>query len=258
MESALSRNAAERIAQTRSDSRGWKERLFFSIETFIVRIRYLSEIFNQGFAKSMSILAGWHFIKRCGIEGDYLEFGVFRGETFRTSMIATKKIFNKNQPFSGRFLAFDSFEGLPKVASLHNEKNIFLEGEYSASVEVFFKTLGPLGKNQKIEIIKGWFNKTLNEKTLQDLKLTKAAFVNIDCDLYESTVDVLNFIYPIIRTGTVIYFDDWFCHKGAMDEGEALACYEWLSRHPDIKLVDYRNVGVYGKMFIVNRSISMN
>ena len=34
--------------------------------------------------------------------------------------------------------------------------------------------------------------------------------------------------------------------------GEAGACAEWLAANPDIKLIDYGNVGVMGKMFIVN------
>jgi hypothetical protein len=36
-----------------------------------------------------------------------------------------------------------------------------------------------------------------------------------------------------------------------MDQGEARAAREWL-RHPAIRLIEYRNVGITGKMFIVN------
>ena len=56
----------------------------------------------------------------------------------------------------------------------------------------------------------------------------------------------------MLQTGTILYFDDWFSYRGSMGHGEARAAAEWLQRHPEIRLVDYRNVGVTGKMFIVN------
>ena len=78
------------------------------------------------------------------------------------------------------------------------------------------------------------------------------SFVNVDCDLYESTVPVLEFITPLLQTGTIVYFDDWFSYRGSMAHGEARAAREWLTRHPDIQLVEYRNVGITGKMFVTN------
>ena len=35
--------------------------------------------------------------------------------------------------------------------------------------------------------------------------------------------------------------------------GEAGACMDWLERNPDIKLVDFGEVGIMGKLFLVNR-----
>ncbi len=251
MENVLSSQSAGPMV--RYDRFGWKERLFALVEPLVIRVPYVSELFNQGLSKSLSLLAGWHFVKRCGVEGDYLEFGVFRGEGFRTSLIAARRMFGGRKNFAGRFIAFDSFEGLPVVSSLKTENNIFLGGEYSASVDTFLRTLGSLKKIFPIEIVKGWFNRTLTAETISKFNLQRAAFINVDCDIYESTVDVLRFITPLVQTGTVLYFDDWFCQKGSMEDGEPKACQEWLAANPSITLVEYRNVGIYGKMFIVNR-----
>jgi hypothetical protein len=128
----------------------------------------------------------------------------------------------------------------------------YAEGEFSASRASFEKNLGSLLHRFPIHIVPGWFEETLNAETAERLALRKAAFVNIDCDLYESTLPVLEFVTSLLQTGTILYFDDWFSQRGSMEHGEARAAREWLARHPNLRLVDYRNVGITGKMFVVN------
>jgi O-methyltransferase len=45
----------------------------------------------------------------------------------------------------------------------------------------------------------------------------------VDCDLYESTVPVLDFITEYIQDGTVIIFDDWYSFRADPDRGEQKA-----------------------------------
>ena len=80
-----------------------------------------------------------------------------------------------------------------------------------------------------------------------------AAFVNMDCDLYESTIDSLRFAASLLKTGSVIYFDDWYFSGGDMRLGEPGACADWLKVNSSIRLIDFGNVGIMGKLFIVNR-----
>ena len=63
----------------------------------------------------------------------------------------------------------------------------------------------------------------LQQSKLDELELKKAAFVYIDCDLYESTVPVLRFVLPLLQTGTVIAFDDWYSFNGDPERGGQLA-----------------------------------
>ncbi len=242
------------MSMDRNGVQGWKRYTINLFDALLLRLPFVSEFFNQGLSKNMGLLAAFHLLSRIEVEGDYLEFGVFRGDTFRNAIRAARQGFRatKKGCFSGRFLAFDSFAGLPQVASMGDGVNLYAPGEFSASRATFERTLGRLLQQVPVEIVAGWFDETLTEQTAARLRLQRAAFVNIDCDLYESTVPVLRFVTPLLQTGTILYFDDWFSYRGSMDHGEPLATHEWLARHPEIRLVEYRNVGVTGKMFVVN------
>jgi len=56
---------------------------------------------------------------------------------------------------------------------------------------------------------------------------TKAAIINIDCDIYESTCDVLNISAPWIQVGSVLLFDDYNCYCADNHKGERKAFLEF-------------------------------
>ena len=85
----------------------------------------------------------------------------------------------------------------------------------------------------EIKTVRGFYDRSLTTQVLDQHNLTRAAIVNIDCDLYESTVKVLDFLTPLVGDGTVIYFDDWFYYSGHPQKGERGAFNQWLSRHPN-------------------------
>jgi len=76
--------------------------------------------------------------------------------------------------------------------------------------------------------------------------------VMIDCDLYESTKDVLKFITNLVHNGTIIIFDDWYVFKSNPEKGQQYACIEWLNNNPNIKLIEYKDNGPFQKSFIVS------
>ncbi len=185
------------------------------------------------------------------LSGDYLEFGVFQGHTFISSFhFANSQGKNLSNM---RFFAFDSFQGLPKPEGVDIETfDHFKEGDYSFSLDNFVKNLKRSNVDMKRVIITpGWFNKTLNSKLKDKFILKKASIVYIDCDLYSSTVDVLNFVEDLIYPGTLIAFDDWFTFRGSPDQGEQLAFKVWLKKHPKIKVEEFRKFGWHGNSFIV-------
>lgn len=130
---------------------------------------------------------------------------------------------------------------------------VWEKGEYSASRKAFKRRIRSSARGWKVGVVAGLFHDSLKdgEEVIRGQGIKPAAFINVDCDLYEPTVDVLKFITPLVQTGTVLYFDDWYFTGGDMKRGEARATGEWLKANPHITLVDWGDVGVMGKMFLV-------
>jgi hypothetical protein len=104
----------------------------------------------------------------------------------------------------------------------------------------------------RVKLVPGWYDKTLNDKTKRELQIKKAAVVWVDCDLYESTVPVLDFITDYVQSGTIILFDDWYCFKADPNRGECRAFNEWLARNPTIRAFEYKKFEAAGNSFILN------
>ena len=178
------------------------------------------------------------------LEGDYLEFGVFRGTSF---IMASKLVQTYNMP-TMRLFAFDSFEGLPD-----SEGKAFTESEFSCSEDLFKKIVKKAGVDlSKVVTIKGFYSNSLNEDIKKKYNI-KAAIVHIDCDLYNSTKEVLNFIESMVVPGTILIFDDWdsFKDEDVENMGERKAFKEWSLFNCFDELYDFRG---YGKAFIMKES----
>lgn len=194
------------------------------------------------------------YLVNAELPGDYAEFGVFQGTTF--GYVA--KIFGRLFP-QMRFLAFDSFEGLPAPQGIDQSDDGFAsgfyEGQFACTEEAFqenvFKASSlPPGR---LLTTKGWFDSSLTPETATRLQLKKLAAVWIDCDYYESTVPILTFITPFLSVGTVILFDDWRCYRNLSTHGEQRACREWLEANPQIELNEFISFGFHGMSFTVGK-----
>ena len=156
------------------------------------------------------------------IPGDYLEFGVFRG----SSMALAYKCATRGHLEKMRFFGFDSFEGLPD-----SEGGVFEKGTMVCSQKQFLKLIAQYGiDTTRVTTVKGWYKESLTAQLRQTHALTQAAVVNIDCDLYESTKIVLDFIADLLKPGSILIFDDWyhFAHKvNPAQYGEQRAFEEW-------------------------------
>ncbi len=197
------------------------------------------------------------------IDGDYLEFGVYEGRSFAEAYRSIWSARERVRRFVGtddierwyadrpRFFAFDSFSGLPGgEAERHAD---YHEGAYSCSEARFLENIESNGVSlADVVTVPGFYDETLTAEARDRLQLRKASLITIDCDLYESTVPVLDFITPLIDQGTIIVFDDWYRYKGAPDKGEQRACNEWLARNPHIELVQYWQQGPQAVAFLVN------
>lgn len=184
------------------------------------------------------------------VPGDYLEFGVYQGRTFSHACKLMGPLFEEM-----RFVAFDSFDGLPTPRGIDAQDGYtsrFHRGEFRCSKTEFFTHL----KSRRVDVsrvtaIEGWFDQSLTEATRTAEGLKHAACVWIDCDLYESTVPVLQFITPMLSAGAVLLFDDWHCFRNHPDFGQQRATREWLTAHPTMKLAELFSFGSHGVAFTV-------
>lgn len=202
------------------------------------------------------------------LEGDYLEFGVYRGENISTAyhfaQLANPAIFQdnpgssmENKLLQMNFYAFDSFEGLPPLKDNDLEGYVqpdFAAGAYCFPAKDFKENLKANGVDlSKVKIVEGFYDSVLNEKTKNKLPLKKAALVYIDCDLYSSTVPVLDFIKDYLVDGSVLMFDDWFSYRGNPNKGEQKAFWQWLKKNPEIKVSQFHKFSWHGNSFIVHK-----
>src|SRR5579863_797408 len=120
----------------------------------------------------------------------YLEFGVASGSSFFWWM---KKNTNPGSLFRG----FDTFEGLPEDW-----------GGFKKGAMAFEQTQVNDGR---AEFIKGIFQDSLFPfiESNKSLLSTKPKIIHMDADLFSSTVFVLSQLYPYLRKGDIIFFDEF-------------------------------------------------
>lgn len=211
------------------------------------------------------------------VPGDYLEFGVFRGDSFvaayhsitnavkdwaskdRARMAFTdadraQQAFAQVKRNEIRFFAFDSFDGLPEPEGVDAVSARFTKGRYDCSEDEFKRILKSRGVDlTKVTLVPGYYEDSLTQAVKDTHQLTAASIVMVDCDLYSSTKSVLEFITSLVVHGTIIIFDDWLVFKGDPNRGEQLACREWLEANPDLKLISFARFGLTQQAFIVNK-----
>ena len=137
------------------------------------------------------------------IPGDIAEVGSYRGGSAK---LICKAKGNKT------LHVFDTFEGLPEI-SIFDKKSPVKKRDYPAVYESVKKYLS---KYSNVRIYKGLF-----PTTAKPIINKRFSFVNLDTDLYESTLSGLKFFYPRMNTGGIIISHDYFGCPGvkkAVDE----------------------------------------
>ncbi len=167
------------------------------------------------------------------INGYYFEFGCCNAKTMRMAWDCFRYLFDWT------YVGFDSFEGLPEISEI-DKQEIFKKGKLKIGEKDFIKIVTRHGMpRKKLITIKGFYNKSLTSETKNRLLPKKAAVVYIDCDLYDSTASVLNFVKDFLQQGTIMVFDDWNCFYGDPNRGEKRAFREFKEQNPDLIFEDF-------------------
>jgi hypothetical protein len=224
-------------------ARGWVLRSLEAIDAFS----------ENRFAKRGMISQAFAFAAVNSIAGDYFEFGVSRGEAFQIAHRMRRRYHLDQMKLFG----FDSFEGLPEIDDPRD--NIWSKGQYACSEDELRQILRRGGMRlSEYELIKGYFDRSLNAGLHERLAGGQAAIVYIDCDLYSSTKLVLNFLSPYLVDGSIVCFDDYYCYKGNPDQGEQKALSEFLQNNTKFTFIPWITYFPIGKSFIVRLNDSEN
>lgn len=145
---------------------------------------------------------------------DVYQFGVYKGRSIRE---ISDTLHRADIPIR-KIWGFDSFEGLPReikdpLNQIGWDPGVFDTREENQSSKeacsMIEKSLSDI--HHQVHLIPGYFCFSLNESTKEVLDLRPAKYVDIDVDMYTSTIDVLDFMYSngLIVEGTFIGYDDW-------------------------------------------------
>lgn len=163
------------------------------------------------------------------INGWYFEFGSHTGRTMRAAWDAFHVLYD------WKYAAFDSFEGLPDLEEI-DHMPIWHKGALKTSEEEFVRVVTAHGMpREKLVTVKGFYDMSLNHAARQQFLPERVAVVYVDCDLYLSTVPVLEFVKDFLQKGTVLVFDDWFCFYGDPQRGQRRAFSEFCRRYPNLR-----------------------
>ena len=133
-------------------------------------------------------------------DGWILEFGVATGRTLNqfAKWLPNKFVFG-----------FDGFEGLPEDWTSRMRRGFFARDKLPRV-------------RSNCQLVVGWFDQTLPGFKQNRIKNGPVALLHVDCDLYSSTVTILENLKDNIVPGTVIVFDEYINYPGwQLDEFRA-------------------------------------
>jgi hypothetical protein len=141
-------------------------------------------------------------------EGVFLEFGTYKGDSIN--------IMAKLRPDT-HFTGFDSFIGLPERWTTGAKKGAFDIGGMLPEVR------------DNVTLVKGFFEDSLPGWCKENHD-KKVSFIHDDCDLYSGTITIFENLRPMIQSGTIVVFDEYYNYTEWL-EGEYKAFIEFTEKY---------------------------
>ena len=195
---------------------------------------------RQAFAKSAAALVG--------DDGDYYEFGIFRGYTFWLAQEACRTLGITRTHFYG----FDSFRGLPPIEGIDGTNHQFFEGQFAYLKDDVIRNLTKRGVDwSRTTLIEGFFSDSLTDRTRRSYAFRNVSVAFVDCDLYASTCDVLRWLQGLLTDGSILLFDDWYSFGPNPALGQQQAFREFLESQTRFVAEPFLEFKNHGKGFIL-------
>jgi O-methyltransferase len=183
--------------------------------------------------------------------GSYLEFGVYNG----TSLLCMYRELETLGLHHVRLFGFDSFQGLP-LSAAEEDYGRWEPGRCYSPLEFTTAVLEAEGIDwRRATLVPGWFSDTLTPATRDGLGLKKASVIMIDCDLYSSAKQALDFCAPLIQDEALLLFDEYH-PRGLRGQyaGERRAFDEFLREWPCFSATPFGQYAPRTETFLVTRT----
>jgi hypothetical protein len=188
--------------------------------------------------------------------GNYYEFGVGWGDTMCKYLRALQVYCrNKSLPIEKfRIFGFDSFKGLPTPNNWRDDFKTWHEGDFAFKEEQVLARVRSViqGAKPSIRFIGGFFQDSLTPSLREELANSPPAIVTIDVDYYSSAKAVLEWLRPILPSGSLFYFDDIWSFHGNPEYGELAAINEFNAKN-DGFLTPFPMLGMNGLAYVYAR-----
>lgn len=196
-------------------------------------------------ADSMIGLARMGNIKHCvetviqdDVPGDLIETGVWRGG----ACIFMRGVLKAYDDTSRKVWVADSFQGLPAPDAARYPADagdeLHKQDQLAIGVDIVrhnFERYGLL--DDQVEFLVGWFKDTLPVAPIE-----KVAVMRLDGDMYESTIQAIEALYPKLSPGGFCILDDYGSHMSQC--GRAIHDYRDAHGITD-EIIDVDGFGAY-------------
>lgn len=173
-------------------------------------------------------------------QGAIVECGVFKG-TSLVRFAGFRQLFDKNQ--ERKIVAFDTFDDFPSTDFMPDkilrDKLIVDAGSRSISISQLKEVLRSKKSEAGVELIAGDINQTVPEYVRIHPEF-QISLLNIDVDIYEPTVTILKYLYPLVVSGGIVMLDDY-----GVFPGETKAVDEYFYGKANIKKLSYSKTPQY-------------
>lgn len=166
------------------------------------------------------------------IPGDFIETGVWRGG----ASILMRGVLAARGDTARKVWLADSFQGLPPPNAAKYPQdaglNFHVYPQLAISLEQVQSNFAAYGLlDEQVRFVKGWFRDTLST-----IPAERFALIRLDGDLYESTIQALDALYPKLSPGGFCIIDDYAipaCQQAVADYRKA------HSIEAEIKTIDW-------------------
>ena len=185
-----------------------------------------------------------------GITGDYAEFGCHTGGSFQAAYHAIAKISPERHMW-----AFDSWQALPDDDPLDAHPGWRAPGVPDAGGVDNFHAANERHGVEPRPVHDGRGLLQGHPPALGAAGApTDIALAYVDCDIYSSTVAVLDFLAPRLKQGMIVAFDDYFCWTETGPSGRAHGAGRVPRRAPGVALRPVPQHPLVGLAFVVERA----